>query len=237
MSGGGRGEEQDAPVLPETRVIIARSPRAGWNLVRDEVEADTGLRLVGELRGASALLPAVRRHQPNLIVLATELIAAAPGVLQAILTTSPQSALVLLGDEPVRPLLAAEQRSRIAAWFAWREIEDTSFHALIRAVTAGYHVGPSSLDVCSVVMRGDASLALPPREECILCALLADESEAAIAQYLSLSTRRVREVVADLKRKLGVETLAGLAVRAYALGYQPAAIHGSCPEAACILPI
>ncbi len=167
---------------------------------------DDGIEVVASCRGVDALRAALADLEPHAVVTTED------GVRLAneLRSSRPDVGVVVLGRQAnalhASALLADGARGR--AYVLERRIDATLTQIVRDVVAGGIHVDPAVVD--AVVTRADRKAADPlsrltPRERDVLALLASGDTNAAIAEALSISKRAVERHVNSIFVKLELQ--------------------------------
>jgi DNA-binding NarL/FixJ family response regulator len=197
------------------RVALADDSFLMRQAVNQVVERETGVEVVASCEDGEALLAAVERERPDVVVTDVRMPPSGDDegirVAQQLRSTHPEIGVVVLSQyaEPRYglDLLAGGAEGR--AYLLKDRLNDGGeLHAAIEVVArGGSMIDPAILRLLleSEERRLDSPLIdLTPREREVLAAMASGKSNAAIAQELFLTTRAVEKHVGAIFLKLGL---------------------------------
>ena len=204
--------DQLAPLREHEAALIRVAVGGDSYLVQRGLERilaeDSGIELVASCRGADELRAVLAEVEPDAIVTTED------GVRLAneLRSSRPDVGVVVLGRQAnalhANALLADGARGR--AYVLEHRIDDgATLTQIVREVAAGgIHVDPAVVD--AVVARADRRAADPlsrltPREQEVLAPLADGDTNAAIAESLSISKRAVERHVNSIFAKLELQ--------------------------------
>jgi DNA-binding NarL/FixJ family response regulator len=204
-----------APSPARKTVLVIASRHAGWGYVHRALADQSILRVVGEVNDSDAAVEQATIQQPSLVLLAADLRdGRVADLLQRLPLCSPESCVVMFGEE-LRGDLAEQLQARDGpSYLLWREVNDDSLLPGLLAVLVGHRLFSPDLLPDLVHPEGtstsDGAPPLDPRERLVLARLMAGWKQTEIAIELKVGRRTVQLDVARLKRKYGVRTIAQL---------------------------
>ncbi|WP_407280797.1 response regulator transcription factor [Aromatoleum evansii] len=191
-------------------------------LVRDGLRARLGdipeIDIVGEAANGEQALSAAETLRPDLALVDVGL----PDINGIELTTAlaqrrPELRVLILSMYDSQGYVMSAMRAG-ARGYVLKDAPSVEIIAAIRAVAAGGAYFSSALTTALSTQADDAA-ALTEREREVLILVAQGDSNKRIAQKLDVSVRTVETHRLNLRRKLGIETAAGLASYALKRGW------------------
>jgi two-component system response regulator NreC len=193
------GEKEITVVLADDHNVI----RAG---LRAMLEAEDGLRVIGEAPDAPAAQKLVRDRQPDVLVLDLQMPGAEPGSdVPALREQVPGTAIVVLTMQ-ADPRRARDLLRAGAAGYVLKQAAERQLTAAIRAVAAGGSYIDPVLGGEVAQLGSDPLEELGDRDRELLRLLALGHTNREIGEMLYLSVRAVEVNRAKLLEKLGLET-------------------------------
>lgn len=191
-------------------------------LVRDGLRARLGdipeIDIVGEAANGEQALAAAETLRPDLALVDVGL----PDINGIELTTAlaqrcPELRVLILSMYDSQGYVMSAMRAG-ARGYVLKDAPSAEIIAAIRAVAAGGVYFSSAL-TAALSTQADEATALTEREREVLILVAQGDSNKRIAQKLDVSVRTVETHRLNLRRKLGIETAAGLASYALKRGW------------------
>lgn len=208
-------DSSPAPSPARKTVLVIASRHAGWAYVHRALADQSVLRVVGEVNNSDAAVQQATIQQPNLVLLASDLRdGRVADLLQRLPLCSPESCVVIFGEEMRADLAERLQASDGPNYLLWREVNDDTLLPGLLAALVGHRLFSPDLVPDLVHPEGtsmsDDAPALGPRERLVLARLMAGWRQTEIAIELKVGLRTIQLDVKELKRKYGVRTIAQL---------------------------
>jgi DNA-binding NarL/FixJ family response regulator len=190
-------------------------------LVADRAATRVGVRLAlgsavevcAEAGDAEAAAQAAKRHQPDVCLVALDLVGGGVEAVRAITRAAPGTSVVVLATQPDFDDLLAAVRAGAVGYLP-AGVAPESLRRAVQAVAANEAVIPRTLvlDLMQELRAADAAGAdgLTAREAQVLSMLRRGHSTSAIARRLEIAPVTVRRHVSQLRAKLGAKTRSDL---------------------------
>ena len=193
------GESEISVVLADDHNVI----RSG---LRAMLEAEAGIRVVGEAADAAAAQKLVRDRRPDVLVLDLQMPGAEPASdVHALREEAPDTAIVILTMQS-DPRRARELLRAGASAYVLKQAAERQLTAAIRAAAGGGSYIDPELGGQVAQLGADPIEALNDRERELLRLLALGHTNREIGEKLFLSVRAVEVNRAKLLEKLGLET-------------------------------
>lgn len=193
------GEKDITVVLADDHNLI----RAG---LRAMLEAEEGLRVIGEAADAPAAQKLVRDRHPDVLVLDLQMPGAEPASdVSALREEVPATAIVVLTMQ-ADPRKARDLLRSGAAGYVLKQAAERQLTAAIRAVARGGSYVDPELGGAVAQLGADPLEELGERDRQLLRLLALGHTNREIGEQLFLSVRAVEVNRAKLLEKLGLET-------------------------------
>jgi two-component system response regulator NreC len=193
------GEKDITVVLADDHNLI----RAG---LRAMLEAEAGLRVIGEAADAPAAQKLVRDRHPDVLILDLQMPGAEPASdVSALREEVPATAIVVLTMQ-ADPRKARDLLRAGAAGYVLKQAAERQLTAAIRAVARGGSYVDPELGGAVAQLGADPLEELGERDRELLRLLALGHTNREIGEQLFLSVRAVEVNRAKLLEKLGLET-------------------------------
>lgn len=205
---------------PDTRIRLLLVD--DHQLVRDGLRARLGditeIEIVGEAANGQQALTAAEALRPDLALVDVGL----PDIngielTEALAQRRPELRVLILSMYDSQGYVMSAMRAG-ARGYVLKDAPSAEIIAAIRAVAAGGAYFSGALTAALSTQADDAT-ALTEREREVLILVARGDSNKRIAQKLDVSVRTVETHRLNLRRKLGIETAAGLASYAHRRGW------------------
>jgi two-component system, NarL family, response regulator LiaR len=204
----------------ELRLLVAdRAPtRLG---IRMALDGDVAI--CAEAEDAEQAIRAAKRDQPDVCLIAEELIGDGLNAIRGICRAAPNAAVVVLAAEPDPQNLLDCVRAG-AVGYVPGGVDSAGLRRIVRAVAVNEAAIPRAM-VLELLMElrtsGSSSEGLTSRESEVLGMLRRGYSTAEVADRLKITPVTVRRHISELVHKLGVENRSGLVAASSGWGRQP----------------
>lgn len=214
-------EPPGRPSLP-LRVLLADDHGVVRRSLRQLLEGERDIQVVGEASDLETALARVAALRPDVLVLDLKLLnGLAIQTIEQLRETPRQTEVVVMTMEE-SPLLALRAINAGAAGFVLKDRADSELVTAIRSAERGdEYVSSRVLAGVEALRRASGGNPLSPRETDILCLIALGHTSAEIARMLDLSRRTVETHRARVYEKLELGTRAELvqfALRRHLIG-------------------
>jgi two-component system, NarL family, invasion response regulator UvrY len=198
-----------------TRIVIADDHAVVRRGVKDIIEAEADMAVVGEAENGDELLTVAQLRRPDAIVADISM----PGrsgleALKVLQQTLPAVPVVILSVHAEDQYAITALRAGAAAYVSKDTAPAELVTALRKAVSGGRYVSARVAEQLASSVAGDRGLALPARlserEHEVLCLLASGRSPSEVAEALSLSVNTVSTYRVRILEKLGLKNNAQL---------------------------
>jgi len=211
-------EERRARATPPARslLLLLTSRHGGCEMVRSLLQNDPQWTVVGDLDNADMAMPVARRTAPDFIVIAMDLAdGALVDVIEALRQQSTTSRVVLFSEttEGLRQQEFVQQGVIIR--MLWRNVHEKTLAAALDLSEWGLRVESEEIQTETAAEVGRPREAAKEykfneRQRQVAALLRTERTQPEIGKALRLSTRRVEDIVRELKEITGARSIGEL---------------------------
>lgn len=217
-------ERAEVQARQRIAVLLVVSDHAGWGRLSSILRNTWKIRIIGGTSRPVEAVRLARRFNPDIVFAPATSMEDTALLAQELGEASPTSKLILMGNMQDHVALSArvhlQPQLSIAAFLGWEDVTEDALVVAVEAVLRGLQVESASISAEPLGhFSGQARTARHPlhltkAELEVLQGLMGDLKEKEIAALQHVSVRTIEDTVSRLKRKFGVNTVAGLAARA-----------------------
>jgi DNA-binding NarL/FixJ family response regulator len=206
----------------EWTLLLVCSKQLRWAGLKATLYEVERVRVVGEVADSqTALQEAVDLQPRGVIADAATGDGAIVQLARQLKAVSSSSRLILFGEKAQRTILRALYSLNVCSYVLWEEATPETVCHLPRAVLDGglWVASYQAVNELLGVPAGPSGQSLSDRERLVLRGLARGLSEREIAEAAGLGLRTVERMIPDLEKRLKVDTLYELRLRAHDSGY------------------